>query len=117
VWRLDVPAGVSLSLGNSMLRETRRVLGIAVLASVSARRGVYESPQAFIDGGNGAYFANSGDDVHAVGTLALNRGRLHRLHRDPARRQPPTGPPGARPAGAAEAGLVRATAAQQATRN
>jgi hypothetical protein len=43
------------------------VLGIAVLASIFARRGVYESPQAFIDGGNGAYFANSGDDVMRSG--------------------------------------------------
>jgi hypothetical protein len=37
---MGVPAGVSLSLGNSMLRELGGVLGIAVLASVFARRAV-----------------------------------------------------------------------------
>ena len=33
-----------------MIRELGGVLGIAVLASVFARPGIYDSPQAFIDG-------------------------------------------------------------------
>jgi EmrB/QacA subfamily drug resistance transporter len=42
-------AGVA-SGTNSMLRELGGVLGIAVLASVFARQGVYHSPRVFIDG-------------------------------------------------------------------
>jgi EmrB/QacA subfamily drug resistance transporter len=42
-------AGVA-SGTNSMLRELGGVLGIAVLASVFARQGIYHSPRVFIDG-------------------------------------------------------------------
>jgi hypothetical protein len=35
---------------NSMVRELGGVVGIAVLASVFSRRGVYSSPQIFIHG-------------------------------------------------------------------
>jgi hypothetical protein len=59
-----------------------------------------------IDGGDGAYFANAGDDLHAVGTLAPIIEGLRRLHRDPARWQPDSRSGGARPVGAREAGLM-----------
>jgi hypothetical protein len=53
-----------------------------------------------IDGGNGAYFANCGDDVHAVGTLApliegyisLARCRTRWASRSWISARPPTSP-------------------------
>jgi hypothetical protein len=58
------------------------------------------------DGSDGAYFANAGEDLHAVGSLAPIIRRLHRLHRDQAGWQPLRGPLGARSAGAT-AGLMK----------
>jgi EmrB/QacA subfamily drug resistance transporter len=60
-------AGVA-SGTNSMVRELGGVLGIAVLASVFAREGVYESPQAFVDGFAQALWVGVG--LSAVGAVA-----------------------------------------------
>jgi EmrB/QacA subfamily drug resistance transporter len=69
-------AGVA-SGTNSMVRELGGVLGVAVLASVFASHGVYESPQAFIDGFTKALWVGVG--LSAVGAaaamLAPGRGR------------------------------------------
>jgi len=53
---------------NSMLRELGGVLGIAVLASVFARPGVYNSPQVFIHGFTSALWVGVG--LSAVGVVA-----------------------------------------------
>jgi EmrB/QacA subfamily drug resistance transporter len=60
-------AGVA-SGTNSMVRELGGVLGIAVLASVFASPGVYDSPQAFIDGFTQALWVGVG--LSAVGAAA-----------------------------------------------
>jgi hypothetical protein len=60
-------AGVA-SGTNSMLRELGGVLGIAVLASVFARQGVYHSPRLFIDGFTHALWVGVG--LSAVGSVA-----------------------------------------------
>jgi MFS family permease len=53
---------------NSMLRELGGVVGIAVLASVFARHGVYNSPRAFIDGFTNALWVGVG--LSALGVAA-----------------------------------------------
>ena len=60
-------AGVA-SGTNSMLRGLGGVLGIAVLASVFARQGVYHSPRAFIDGFTQALWVGVG--FSALGAIA-----------------------------------------------
>jgi hypothetical protein len=60
-------AGVA-SGTNSMLRELGGVLGIAVLASVFARQGVYQSPRVFIDGFTNALWVGVG--FSALGLVA-----------------------------------------------
>jgi hypothetical protein len=60
-------AGVA-SGTNSMLRELGGVLGVAVLASVFARHGVYQSPRVFIDGFTHALWVGVG--LSAVGSAA-----------------------------------------------
>jgi EmrB/QacA subfamily drug resistance transporter len=60
-------AGVA-SGTNSMLRELGGVLGIAVLASVFARQGVYHSPRVFIDGFTQALWVGVG--LSAIGCAA-----------------------------------------------
>jgi MFS family permease len=60
-------AGVA-SGANSMLRELGGVLGIAVLASVFARQGVYHSPRVFIDGFTNALWVGVG--LSAAGCAA-----------------------------------------------
>ena len=58
-----------------------------------------------IDGGQGTFFANAGDDLHAARSVAADPGRRRR-HRDRGGRQPLPSSRGARSAGGAEAGLV-----------
>jgi MFS family permease len=60
-------AGVA-SGTNSMLRELGGVLGIAVLASVFARHGVYHSPRVFIEGFTHALWVGVG--LSALGAAA-----------------------------------------------
>jgi MFS family permease len=60
-------AGVA-SGTNSMLRELGGVFGIAVLASVFARQGVYHSPHLFIAGFTQALWVGAG--FSALGVLA-----------------------------------------------
>jgi EmrB/QacA subfamily drug resistance transporter len=60
-------AGVA-SGTNSMLRELGGVFGIAVLASIFARQGVYHSPHVFIDGFTQALWVGAGFSV--LGVLA-----------------------------------------------
>jgi EmrB/QacA subfamily drug resistance transporter len=60
-------AGVA-SGTNSMVRELGGVLGVAVLASVFARDGVYDSPQTFVDGFTQALWVGVG--LSAVGAAA-----------------------------------------------
>jgi hypothetical protein len=69
-------AGVA-SGTNSMLRELGGVLGIAVLASVFARQGVYHSPRVFIDGFTQALWVGVGLSAAgcAAALLAPTRGR------------------------------------------
>jgi MFS family permease len=77
-------AGVA-SGTNSMLRELGGVLGIAVLASVFARQGVYQSPRVFIDGFTQALWVGVG--LSAAGCvaalLAPTRGRTARASAAP----------------------------------
>jgi MFS family permease len=69
-------AGVAAGT-NSMLRELGGVLGIAVLASVFARQGVYHSPRVFIDGFTQALWVGVGFSAAgcAAALLAPTRGR------------------------------------------
>jgi EmrB/QacA subfamily drug resistance transporter len=60
-------AGVA-SGTNSTIRELGGVLGVAVLATVFARRGVFSSPQAFVDGFTAALWVAVGFSV--VGVVA-----------------------------------------------
>jgi hypothetical protein len=80
-------AGVA-SGTNSMIRELGGVLGIAVLASVFARPGIYDSPQAFIDGFTQALWVGVG--LSAVGAAAALLA--------PGRRRPDQAPAAAQPA-------------------
>jgi EmrB/QacA subfamily drug resistance transporter len=59
-------AGVA-SGTNSMLRELGGVFGIAVLASIFARQGIYHSPRVFIDGFTQAVWVGAG--FSALGAL------------------------------------------------
>jgi EmrB/QacA subfamily drug resistance transporter len=67
-------AGVA-SGANSTVRELGGVFGVAVLAAVLARRGIYSSPQTFIDGFTPALWVAVG--LSALGMLAavLSPGR------------------------------------------
>ena len=60
-------AGVA-SGTNSMLRELGGVFGIAVLASIFTRQGVYHSPRLFINGFAQALWVGAG--FSALGVLA-----------------------------------------------
>jgi hypothetical protein len=67
-------AGVA-SGTNSMLRELGGVLGIAVLASVFARPGIYRSPAVFIHGFTQALWVGVGFSALGVAAALLAPGR------------------------------------------
>jgi MFS family permease len=67
-------AGVA-SGTNSTMRELGGVLGVAVLAAVFARRGIYSSPRLFIDGFSAALWVAVGLSALGVVAAALSPGR------------------------------------------
>jgi MFS family permease len=67
-------AGVA-SGTNSTLRELGGVLGVAVLAAVFARRGIYSSPRLFIDGFSSALWVGVGLSVLGMLAAVLSPGR------------------------------------------
>ncbi len=67
-------AGVA-SGTNSTLREFGGVFGVAVLAAVFARSGVYTSPQIFIDGFSAALWVGAGLSVVGMVAAVLSPGR------------------------------------------
>jgi EmrB/QacA subfamily drug resistance transporter len=78
-------AGVA-SGANSMLRELGGVFGVAVLASVFARQGIYHSPRVFIDGFSQALWVGVGFSVFGVIAALLVPGR-ERAHDAPGAAQ------------------------------
>jgi EmrB/QacA subfamily drug resistance transporter len=78
-------AGVA-SGTNSTLRELGGVLGVAVLAAVFARRGVYSSPQLFVQGFSPALWVAVGLTVIGALAAALYPGR--RPETEPAVSEP-----------------------------
>jgi EmrB/QacA subfamily drug resistance transporter len=69
-------AGIA-SGANSALRELGGVLGVAVLASVFARHGVYTSPRVFVDGFTQALWVAVGFSALGVVAALLTAGRGH----------------------------------------
>jgi hypothetical protein len=67
-------AGVA-SGTNGALREFGGVLGVAVLAAVFARHGVYTSPRVFVDGFSSALWIGVGLSVLGIFARALSPGR------------------------------------------
>jgi EmrB/QacA subfamily drug resistance transporter len=67
-------AGVA-SGTNSTLRELGGVLGVAILAAVFTRRGIYTSPQLFIDGFSAAVWVAAGLSALGMIAAALSPGR------------------------------------------
>jgi EmrB/QacA subfamily drug resistance transporter len=67
-------AGVA-SGTNSTLREFGGVFGVAVLAAMFARSGVYTSPQIFIDGFSAALWVGTGLSVVGMVAAVLSPGR------------------------------------------
>jgi EmrB/QacA subfamily drug resistance transporter len=67
-------AGVASGI-SSALRELGGVLGVAVLAAVFARQGVYSSPRLFIDGFSAALWVGVGLSVLGIVAAALSPGR------------------------------------------
>jgi EmrB/QacA subfamily drug resistance transporter len=72
-------AGIA-SGANSALREFGGVLGVAVLASVFARQGVYTSPRAFIDGFTQALWVAVGFSVLGFIAALMTGGRGEHRH-------------------------------------
>jgi EmrB/QacA subfamily drug resistance transporter len=68
-------AGVA-SGTNSALRELGGVFGVAVLAAVFARRGVYGSPQVFVDGFRPALLVGAAVTALGIGAALLAPGRV-----------------------------------------
>jgi MFS family permease len=67
-------AGVA-SGTNSALRELGGVLGVAVLASVFARHGIYGSPRVFVDGFTQALWVGVGFSALGIVAALLTAGR------------------------------------------
>jgi hypothetical protein len=67
-------AGVA-SGTNSAIRELGGVLGVAVLASVFARHGVYTSPRVFVDGFTQAVWVGVGFSALGIVAALLTAGR------------------------------------------
>jgi hypothetical protein len=72
-------AGIA-SGANSALRELGGVLGVAVLASVFARRGVYTSHRAFVDGFTQAIWVAVGFSALGVVAALFTAGRRQPQH-------------------------------------
>jgi hypothetical protein len=92
----SVPPGeIGVASGtNSALRELGGVFGVAVLATVFARPGVYTSPYLFADGFKAALWVGAGFSAAGV-LMAVSAGR----HTKPLPGQPLQGAPGiSRPA-------------------
>jgi EmrB/QacA subfamily drug resistance transporter len=92
----SVPPGeIGVASGtNSALRELGGVFGVAVLATVFARPGVYTSPYLFADGFKAALWVGAGFSAAGV-LMAVSAGR----HTKPLPGQPRQGAPGiSRPA-------------------
>jgi MFS family permease len=70
-------AGVA-SGTNSMMRELGGVLGVAILAAVFARHGVYQSPHEFIDGFKSALWVAVGLTAFGVIAAAMSPRRKRR---------------------------------------
>jgi EmrB/QacA subfamily drug resistance transporter len=79
-------AGVA-SGTNSTMRELGGVLGVAVLAAVFARRGIYSSPRLFIDGFSAALWVGVGLSALGMIAAALSPGRSSASD-EPAVREP-----------------------------
>jgi hypothetical protein len=60
---------------SSTLRELGGVFGVALLAAVFARRGIYGSPRLFIDGFTAALWVGAGLSALGMVAAALSPGR------------------------------------------
>ena len=72
---VPLPEAGMASGANSMVREYGGVLGIAVLASVFSRPGVYQSPHLLANGFTSALWVGVGFSVAAVAAALFTRGR------------------------------------------
>jgi hypothetical protein len=70
----DRDVGIA-SGANSMLRELGGVVGVAVMASVFMRHGVYASPRIFIDGFTAALWVGVGFSLVGAFAATLMPGR------------------------------------------
>src|SRR3954462_4874043 len=83
------PADVGVASGtNSALRELGGVFGVAVLASVFARPGVYGSAQAFVDGFTPALWVGAGLSALGIPAATLPHGPPRAFEPPPARARP-----------------------------
>jgi EmrB/QacA subfamily drug resistance transporter len=82
------PAEAGVASGtNSTLREFGGVVGVAVLAAVFARRGMYGSPRLFIDGFSAALWVGAGLSVLGLLAAVLSPGRPPPDEIEPATRR------------------------------
>ena len=80
-------AGVA-SGANSTMRELGGALGVAVLAAVFARRGIYGSHQIFVDGFRSALWVGVGLSALGILAAALSPGRSPLTERSSAKAAP-----------------------------
>jgi MFS family permease len=81
------PAEAGVASGtNGALRELGGVLGVAVLAAVLARHGVYSSPRVFVDGFSPALWVGVG--LSALGMLAATFFPARRARQDTVLAEP-----------------------------